>query len=140
MLQGGMWVSFTYGFLAWLNCYWDRRPHAGIVVFAFFVVAGIGLRAGSFFSILSLFAFLEFTFVLCLVAFGWMFSSPWLDAAPLLLVGSLKAAWFLARERKPRAKSRWRALRPLPDIIVAFSALAACLAVLFGTVFSAYPM
>src|SRR6185312_12347610 len=38
VLESGMWVSFTYGFLAWLNCYWDRRPHAGIVVFAFLVV------------------------------------------------------------------------------------------------------
>ena len=49
VLRGGMWVCFAYGCLAWLNCYWDGRPTAGIAVLLFFLVAGFAVGAGSLF-------------------------------------------------------------------------------------------
>jgi hypothetical protein len=136
VLQTGMWISFAYGFLGWLNSYWDRRPTAGAAILIFFVLSGLGVRAGSLVAILSLFAILEFAFVACLAPYGWMFSSPWLAAAPLLLVGSLKAARFSADTRQTRAKNWWVALHPFPNIVLTLSGLSACVAVLFGTVLS----
>jgi signal peptidase I len=57
--------------------------------------------------------------------------------APILLVGSLKAARFVAGGRESRAESR-SAVRPLANIAIGLSALSACVAILFGTVLSLF--
>jgi signal peptidase I len=146
-----MWISFAYGLLGWLTYYNEGRPTAGLVVFLFLAVAGFGVRTGSVGSILAIFAFFTSACVACVVPFGLTFAPVCLVAAPLLLVGSLKAARFVAAEQTRafseaevewlvRARKLWAALRPLPAILIGLLGLCAGLAVLFGTVLGLYTM
>ena len=65
ILHAGMWVSLAYASIGWLNCANEHRAIAGAIVFAFFTVAALGIRAGSLTAILSIFAFLALASVAC---------------------------------------------------------------------------
>ncbi len=75
-LSGAMWISFVCGFLGWLGYFWQGRPNAGILMFALFVVAGFGIRAGSPFAVLCLFAFFAVACAACIASGGWALSLP----------------------------------------------------------------
>ncbi len=146
-LTGAMWVSFVYGFLGWLSYFWQGRPEAGVLLLAFFVVAGFGVRAGSRFAILCLFAFFAVACVACIASGGWTLVPTCLAAAPLLLAGGFRASrnpfllkgapmGTVASGASDRAKSFWAALRLLPTVLVGPLLCCAILPVLFGTIFN----
>jgi signal peptidase I len=151
VLHGGMWVLFAYALLGWLTYYFEGRSTAGILVLLFFAAAGLGLRVGSLAAILSVFSFFVFACIACVVPFGWTDSPTYLAVAPLLLIGSLKAARFLATTRTSAivvtdagwqvgAKNLWARLQPLPNILFGLLGASASLTVLFGTVLGIYSM
>ena len=151
VLSGGMWISFVYALIGWLACFHEGRPITGDVIFLFFAVAGLGLRAGSLLAILSLLVYFAFSCLVCVLLGSWIPYPACLAAASLLLIGSLKAARFLPAKRvstflmtdarwQARAKSFWQGLRPLQNMLVVVLSLSACTAMLFGTVFTLYPM
>jgi hypothetical protein len=129
-----MWISFVYGYIGWLNCRWSR-PTEGLAVLIFFLVAGLGLRAASLISILSVFAFFVLAFVVSLVPFGWDFSSACLQLAPLLLFGSLKASLFLRNRPHADAEGLFVRVRPVLNVAVITAGLAACAAVIHRALF-----
>ena len=147
VLTGAMWVSFVYGFLGWLSYFWQGRPNAGLLMFALFVLAGFGIRAGSRFAILCLFAFFAITCAACLACDGWTVASTSLAVAPLLLAGGFRACRFPAKfdrhpmliiaDRAPNMARRVRAvLRVIPTVLVGPLFCCASLTVLFGTLFN----
>jgi signal peptidase I len=150
ILQGGMWVSFAYSVIAWLTYFSQRRPIVGLIA-AFFALAALGLRTGSLGAIFSIFVFFAFAFGCCVLPFGLTFSPICLAAAPILLIGSVKAARFVSSNEaslaivtsagwQVRAKAFGEALRPLPGILLGLLGVSASAAVLFGTVLTLYSM
>ena len=151
ILHGGMWISLAYALIGWLTCSSQGRPIAGSVVVAFFTVAALGVRTGSLTAILGIFAFLAFASIACLTPFGLSAAPVFLAVAPLLLLGSLKAARFLSATRTSIGAvsddrrwvcviNLWTSLRPLPSILVGLLGFSASMAVLFGTALALYPM
>jgi len=142
VLHSGMWISFAYGFLGWLTCVNQHRPSAGLLVFAFFVVAGLGVRRGSVQAILGLFAFLAWACIACLVPFEWTLPAVCLASAPLLLVGSFRAARFLATDHAQVRSERFPValLSTLYKILLVGLGFSASTAVLFGTALALYSM
>jgi signal peptidase I len=149
VLYGGMLVSFAYAFIGWLTCYWQGGPNAGLVTLAFFAAAGLAIRTGSRYAFLCVFAFFAFACAACVIAYGWSFQSTCLAVAPLLLLGSFRAASFLAAAGTPGTltvttcrqgfpKSLWPVLRQLPRIFVGPLFCCECAIVLFGTVLTFY--
>jgi hypothetical protein len=134
VLQCGMWVSFLYGYIGWLNYHWSS-PRDGFVMLLFFVVAGLGLRSASLVAILSLFAFFALAFVASLVPFGWDVSSACLQIAPLLLFGSLKALLFLRNQSNESAECLLVRVRRVLNVAVVIAGLAACTAVIHRALF-----
>ena len=145
-----MWVSFAFGLMGWLSYFNQRRPIAGAITAAFFALAGLSLRTGSRRAIFSVFAFFAFACAACVVPFGLTPSLACLALAPILLIGSVKAAHSLARNFEApiggksgwqlRVKKLWVALSPFPGIVFAALGISASVAVLFGTVLALYPM
>lgn len=151
ILQGGMWVSFAYGLAGWLAYFSQRRPIAGLITAAFFALAGLGIRTGSLGAIFGIFAFLGFAFAACVLPFGLTFSPICLAAAPILLVGSVKAARFVSSNEasaivvtgagwQAGVKSFRKVLWPLQGILLGLLGIFASVAVLFGTVLAIYSM
>jgi signal peptidase I len=151
ILQGGKWVSFAYGLAGWLAYFSERRPIAGLITAAFFVLAGLGIRTGSLGAIFGIFVFLSFTFATCVFTFGLTLSPICVAAAPILLVGSVKAARFVSSyEASPivvtgtgwqaSVKSLRKVLRPLQGILLGLLGILASVVVLFGTVLAIYSM
>jgi signal peptidase I len=144
VLQVGLWVTFAYGVIGWLTYLDFGRPIAGFLVFLFFAVAAVNLREGSLGAILGLFAFFASAVAACVIPFGVTFSAICLAIAPSLLLGSLKAARFLAvtpgNFQEIRAR-KWKArLWPMPDILLGVSGAVAVAVVLFGTILSPHQM
>ncbi len=92
ILHAGMWISFAYGLLGWLTYFNQGRPIAGSFVFAFFAIAALGVRAGSVGAVLGIFAFFAFACLACLIPFESILAALCLAIAPVLLLGSLRAA------------------------------------------------
>ena len=128
-LTGAMWISFAYGFLGWLSYFWQGRPNAGILMLALFVVAGFGIRAGSRFAILCLFAFFAIDCAACIACDGWALVPACLVVAPLMLAGGFRACRYRASLDRPStvtatgrasnvAKPFWTVLRLVSIILV----------------------
>jgi signal peptidase I len=146
-LAGAMWIAFVYGFLGWLSYFWQGRPDAGLLMFALFVVAGFGIRAGSRFAILCLFAFFAIACATCIACGGWALVPACLAVAPLMLAGGFRAGRYAASLDRPSmvtaaerasspAKPFWTVLRLVPIILVGPFLCCAILTVLFGTIFN----
>lgn len=134
ILDAGMWVSFAYGLLGWLTYFNQDRPIAGSFVFAFFAVSAMGVRAGSVGAVLGICAFLAFACLACLIPFEAILPALCLAGAPVLLLGSLRAA-----KLETRVKPWWTALEPLPGVLLSLLGFSASTAVLLGTAFALYP-
>lgn len=146
-LAGAMWIAFVYGFLGWLSYFWQGRPNAGVLMFALFVVAGFGIRAGSRFAILCLFAFFAIACAACIACGGWALVPACLVVAPLMLAGGFRACRYAASLDRPSrvtsaerasnlAKPFWTVMRLVPIILVGPLLCCAILTVLFGTIFN----
>jgi signal peptidase I len=99
-LSSGMCICFVFGIIAWLMYWVVHRLTGGTVALLFFVFAGLGIRTGSRFAIGSVFAYLVYAVVDFSVTFEWLFGSFLLALSPLFLVGSWRAARFMASSKE----------------------------------------
>jgi signal peptidase I len=145
VLHASMGILFAYGLLGWLTYYWQGRTISGITIAGFLILAALGVRTASRSAVLAAIGFFAWALLASLVSFGLGDSSLYLLAAPILLIGSVKAARFLsiipltvgwpARLKRVRT-----ALSPWPGILFGLFASCACVTVLFGTVLSLFSM
>src|SRR3954451_16507229 len=151
VLHGGMLISLAYGVLAWLTYYFQGRPSAGAIALTFFAVAAVNLRTGSLRAVYTLLAYLASTSLACVIRFGWTLSAMLLMTAPILLLGSMKAARFFRSNRtlaagfpdngwRARAKTYWMGLKPFPSILLGLLGVCTLAVVLFGTLLTFYSM
>src|SRR4051812_39012848 len=149
VLWGAARIAILYGLLAWIAYSVQGRPMSGLVLLAFFSVAAMNIRIGSIATSFGLIAFLIFASVACAIPYGGSLSSYCFAGAPLLLIGSLKAAASLDATPaelvvlkdaswRTRAKNKWERLQPVPNLLAGLFALSSAAAVLFGTMLAFY--